>query len=79
MVPLEGMGAAIRMIRLKFHWLINDLLWYQKIDFRVPLTLSAAKKYNIRHARFPTRHVFGVQPALDINTCVAILNDMKVN
>lgn len=44
---------------------------------KTPLTLSTAKKLKIRHARFPMRQVLGLQHDLNIDTCVAIMNDLK--
>jgi len=67
----------------------NDLISFKSDDIyviggivddeknRAPLTLSAAKKMNIRHARFPLRQVLGMQFDLNIDTCVTILNDIK--
>jgi len=66
----------------------NDLKRFNKDDIyviggiidkieKVPLTLSAAKKMNIRHARFPMRRVLGLHQDLNIDTCVAIMNDLK--
>jgi len=46
-------------------------------DNRSPLTLSAAKKRKIRHARFPMTRVMGLHCDLNIDTCVAIMNDFK--
>lgn len=68
----------------------NDLKKFNKNDIyviggiidkieRVPLTLSAAKKMNIRHARFPMRRVLGLHHDLNIDTCVAIMNDLKAS
>eukprot|EP00088_Acartia_fossae_P025086 TRINITY_DN25947_c0_g1_i1.p1 TRINITY_DN25947_c0_g1~~TRINITY_DN25947_c0_g1_i1.p1 ORF type:complete len:292 (-),score=26.29 TRINITY_DN25947_c0_g1_i1:8-790(-) len=68
----------------------NDLLKYNHDDIyviggiidpgnRKPLTLSAAKKNNIRHARFPTKQVLGYSVELNIETCVAIMKDLKAS
>jgi len=66
----------------------NDLKKFNKDDIyviggiidkieKLPLTLTAAKKMNIRHARFPMRQVIGLHHELNIDTCVAIMNDLK--
>ena len=44
---------------------------------RAPLTLASAKKNKIRHARFPMKKVIGLKEDLNVETCVAIMNDMK--
>ena len=46
-------------------------------DDRAPLTLANAKKHKIRHARFPMKRVIGMKADLNVETCVAIMNDMK--
>jgi len=66
----------------------NDLIKFNPDDIYViggiidtyesiPLSLSVAKKLKIRHARFPMRQALGMQSALNIDTCVAIMNDFK--
>jgi len=45
---------------------------------RSPLTISEAKKCKIRHARFPMTRVMGMHCDLNIDTCVAIMNDVKI-
>ena len=69
----------------------NDLLRYNdddiyviggiidKGDDRAPLTLANAKKERIRHARFPMKKVIGVSADLNVETCVAIMNDLKAS
>lgn len=42
-----------------------------------PLTLSAAKRLKIRHARFPLRRIIGLTSELNVDTCVNMLNDLK--
>ena len=42
-----------------------------------PLTLANAKRNKIRHARFPMRRTIGLAPDLNVETCIAIMNDMK--
>ena len=44
---------------------------------KAPLTLANAKKNKIRHARFPMKKVIGLKEDLNVETCVAIMNDMK--
>ena len=44
---------------------------------RAPLTLANAKKHKIRHARFPMKRVIGMKADLNVETCVAIMNDLK--
>ena len=44
---------------------------------RAPLTLAAAKKERIRHARFPLKNVMGLHADLNIETCVAIMTDYR--
>ena len=46
-------------------------------DDRAPLTLANAKKHKIRHARFPMKRVIGMKADLNVETCVAIMNDLK--
>jgi len=48
-------------------------------DDRAPMTLASAKKLNIRHARFPMRKTIGIQADLNVETCVAIMNDLKAS
>jgi len=48
------------------------------LSFRLPLTLSAAKRLRIRHARFPMRQHLGLTGDLNVDSCVAIMNDLKV-
>merc|ERR1719481_1097320 len=48
-----------------------------KGDDKQPLTLSAAKRMKIRHARFPMRQNIGLVADLNVDTCVSILNDLK--
>ena len=67
----------------------NDLYEYNEDDIyviggivdkgfdRAPLTLASAKKNKIRHARFPMKKVIGLKEDLNVETCVAIMNDMK--
>ena len=50
-----------------------------KGDDRAPMTLANAKKLKIRHARFPMRRTIGLQADLNVETCVAIMNDMKAS
>jgi len=69
----------------------NDLMRYNdddiyviggiidKGDDRAPLTLANAKKERIRHARFPMKKVIGVSADLNVETCVAIMNDLKAS
>jgi len=47
-----------------------------KTDEKKPITLSAAKRHRIRHARFPMRQNLGLTAELNVETCVAILNDL---
>jgi len=47
-------------------------------DNRTPLTISAAKKHKIRHARLPMTRVMGMRCDLNIDTCVAIMNDVRI-
>jgi len=48
-------------------------------DDRAPLTLANAKKERIRHARFPMKKVLGISGDLNVETCVAIMNDLKAS
>jgi len=48
-----------------------------KGDERRPMTLSAAKRDGIRHARFPMKQVLGLKAELNVETCVAIMADYK--
>jgi hypothetical protein len=69
----------------------NDLSKYNDDDIYViggiidrgedkaPMTLANAKKLNIRHARFPMRRTLGIQAELNVETCVAIMNDLKAS
>ena len=38
---------------------------------------ASAKKNKIRHARFPMRKVLGLKCDLNVDTCVAIMNDLR--
>jgi len=40
-------------------------------------TLANAKRNKIRHARFPMRRTIGLVADLNVETCIAILNDLK--
>jgi len=44
---------------------------------RKPLTLSRAKRQGIRHARFPMKRIINLKAELNVDTCVAIMCDMK--
>ena len=46
---------------------------------RAPLTLASAKKNKIRHARFPMKKVIGLTADLNVEVCVAIMNDLKAS
>jgi len=46
---------------------------------RQPLTLSRAKRQGIRHARFPMKRILEIKADLNVETCVAILCDMKAH
>ena len=67
----------------------NDLMEYDDDDIYViggiidkgldysPLTLANAKRNKIRHARFPMKKTIGLTADLNVETCVAIMADMK--
>ena len=67
----------------------NDLLQFDEDDIYViggiidkgtdasPLTLANAKRNKIRHARFPMRKTIGLTAELNVEVCIAIMNDMK--
>jgi len=68
----------------------NDLLHFNHDDIyvigaivdrgdRQPLTLSRAKRLKIRHARLPMKRVKGIKADLNIDTCLAIMADMKAS
>jgi len=68
----------------------NDLLHFDPEDVYVigaivdtmekqPLTLSRAKRHKIRHARLPMKRVMGIKADLNIDTCLAIMCDMKAS
>lgn len=46
---------------------------------RQPLTLSRAKRQGIRHARFPMKRIMNLKAELNIDTCVAVMCDMKAS
>ena len=41
--------------------------------------MANAKKERIRHARFPMKKVLGITGDLNVETCVAIMNDLKAS
>ena len=67
----------------------NDLMEFDDDDIYViggiidkgndysPLTLANAKRNQIRHARFPMKKTIGLAADLNVETCVAIMADMK--
>ena len=67
----------------------NDLKKYDDDDIYViggiidkgtdysPLTLANAKRNQIRHARFPMKKTLGLTADLNVESCVAIMADMK--
>ena len=67
----------------------NDLMQFDDDDIYViggiidkgtdysPLTLANAKRNKIRHARFPMRRTIGLAAELNVEACIAIMNDMK--
>ena len=50
-----------------------------KGDDRAPLTLADAKRHNVRHARFPMRKTIGLHADLNVESCVAIMCDLKAS
>ena len=65
----------LRMLNEDDIYVIGGII--DKGDDRAPLTLANAKKNKIRHARFPMKRVIGMKADLNVETCVAIMTDLK--